>query len=265
MYDSLVVKETWIHKINPSLKLILLTVIFLTVLFIHNPNVMINLAIVLYAVFFFMTGHPKKRILLFSIPFFLIFISTASTMIMFGKGSNVLFEWALVKVSEESLFRGIHIGFRALVFASLSLLFALTTRPVMLFYSLMQQLKVSPKYAYAFMAALRLLPILFDELQTLRYALKVRGAESGKGLTSFYLRLKRYTIPLFSQSIRRAHRIAVAMEAKRFSAAKNRTYYYITGFSRVDLYFITLMILIIISTYYIGLQFPYFQVIDVRH
>jgi energy-coupling factor transport system permease protein len=264
MYDSLVFKETWIHKINPSLKLIVLTAFFLFVLFIHNPNVMINLAIALYAVFFFATGHPKKRILLFSIPFFLIFISTASTMIMFGKGSTIIFEWALVKISEESFFRGVHIGFRALVFASISLLFALTTRPVMLFYSLMQQLKINPKYAYAFMAALRLLPILFDEMQTLRYALKVRGVESGKGINGFYLKLKRYTIPLLSQSIRRAHRIAVAMEAKRFSASKNRTYYYKTGFSRMDLYFITLLILIISATFFIGIQFPYFQVIDVR-
>jgi energy-coupling factor transport system permease protein len=265
MFDNLSIRETWLYRINPSLKLLLLSVIFIVFLFTHNPNIMINFAIAFYTIFFFFTGHPKKRILLLSIPFFIIFISTSSSMIMFGKGDSIIFEWALIKVSEESLMRGIHIGFRSLVFATLGLLFALTTRPVLLFYSLMQQLKVKPKYAYAFMAGLRLMPIMFEEFQTLRYALKVRGAESGKGIKGFYLRLKRYAIPLLSQSIRRAHRIAVAMEAKRFSSSRERTFYYKIGFSKVDLMFVFALLLLTLSTYYVSNHFPYFDVTDVRN
>ncbi len=140
----------------------------------------------------------------------------------------------------------------------------MTTRPVHLFYSLMQQLKVPPKYAYSFMAALRLIPILFEEFQTLRLALKVRGVRYDRGVRGFYQRVKRYAIPLLAQSIRRAQRIAVAMEAKRFSLVKRRTYYYVIGFSRNDALYAVYLAVSLLLAYIAGRQFPYFDVTDVR-
>ena len=80
----------------------------------------------------------------------------------------------------------------------------------------MQQVKLKPKYAYSFMAALRLIPIMMEEFQTIRNAMKVRGFEREKGIRSVYFKMKAYSIPLLSGSIRRAHRIAVAMEANDF-------------------------------------------------
>lgn len=80
----------------------------------------------------------------------------------------------LIRITEESFLRGMLIGLRAMVFAVLGLTFALTTRPVNLFYSLMQQLRLDPKYAYSFMAALRLIPIMTEEFETIRNARKAR-------------------------------------------------------------------------------------------
>ena len=141
------------------------------------------------------------------------------------------------------------IGLRALVFAVLGLTFALTTRPVNLFYSLMQQLRLDPKYAYSFMAALRLIPIMTEEFETIRNARKVRGSERVTGLQGILFKMKVYTIPLLSGSIRRAHRIAVAMEAKRFSGHVKRTYYYEIGFSGNDFVFLAYMVLLAVMSY----------------
>lgn len=141
------------------------------------------------------------------------------------------------------------IGLRALVFAVLGLTFALTTRPVNLFYSLMQQLRLDSKYAYSFMAALRLIPIMTEEFETIRNARKVRGSERVKGLQGILFKMKVYTIPLLSGSIRRAHRIAVAMEAKRFSGKEIRTYYYEVGYSGNDILFIAYMLLLASVSY----------------
>ncbi|MFC4322113.1 energy-coupling factor transporter transmembrane component T family protein [Litchfieldia salsa] len=264
MQNDFSYKDTWLHHINPSLKLIVIILLFIGVLLIHDINFIINFTIVAFILFIGFTGHPHRRILLLSLPFLLVFISTASTMILFGKGEISWFKWGLIHITQESFFRGIHIGFRAIIFAALGLTFALTTRPVFLFYSLMQQLKLKPKYAYSFMAGMRLIPIMMEEFQTIRNAMKVRGVESKRGIRAFFGKFITYSIPLLSQSIRRAHRIAVAMEAKRFSDVKKRTYYYAISFSRNDVFFIGYFTILLLIGFYLAIQYPYFSIHDIR-
>ncbi|WP_077624588.1 energy-coupling factor transporter transmembrane component T family protein [Sediminibacillus massiliensis] len=265
MQLNLSYQETWLHKINPSLKFFLVVLLFVGILFIHDINYLINFFMGTILLYLFFTGHPGKRLVLIGIPFLLIFITSSTSMVFFGKGETTWLQWGLVHISEESFFRGIHLGFRGLVFAVLGVIFALTTRPVYLFYSLMQQLKLRPKYAYSFMAAVRLVPIIIGELQTLRYALKIRGIENEKGLAGFYKKLKAYAIPLLAQSIRRAHRIAVAMEAKRFTAGEKRTFYYQIGFSKYDIWFVCYFLVLILLSYAMTANFPYLPVGDVRY
>ena len=241
MREWKLVKETWLHRVNPSLKLAVALLTCIVVLFVRDLELMAFIGSGLLLLFLLFTGQPLKRILLLLIPFCAIFVSTASAMIFFGNGETLWFEWGLIRITEESFLRGMLIGLRALVFAVLGLTFALTTRPVNLFYSLMQQLRLDPKYAYSFMAALRLIPIMTEEFETIRNARKVRGGERVKGLQGILFKMKVYTIPLLSGSIRRAHRIAVAMEAKRFSGKESRTYYYDIGFSGNDVLFLAYM------------------------
>lgn len=256
--------ETWLHKINPSLKLLLFIVIFIAILFIHNLNTLINLTFASVTLLLAYSGHPLRRVLLFTSPFILIFISSSTAMIFFGDGETTWWRWGLVHITQESFYRGLHIGFRALNFAAFGLLFALTTRPVYLFYSLMQQLKLPAKFSYSFMAGIRLLPIMLEEWQTLQQAAKVRGGLSGRGPASWYKKLRFYSIPLLAQSIRRAQRIAVAMEAKRFTSGRKRTYYYIMSYSWYDAWYVLVLTAAVAAAMWIGSSWPYFPITDVR-
>lgn len=243
-------KETWLHRINPSLKLFVLIILCIVVLSVHDLRFMMYFTVIVLILFLCFTGQPLKRISLLLIPFFVVFLSTSSSMILFGQGNTTWFKWGLIHITEESFFRGVLVGFRALLFAVLGLTFALTTRPVYLFYSLMQQVKLKPKYAYSFMAALRLIPIMLEEFQTIQNAMKVRGVVRQTGIRSAFFKMKAYSIPMLSGSIRRAHRIAVAMEAKRFSDTRNRTYYYEMGFSKLDIVFILYFVILLLAGYY---------------
>ncbi|ARI78717.1 energy-coupling factor transporter transmembrane component T family protein [Halobacillus mangrovi] len=258
-------KETWLHKINPSVKLLIIILLFLHLLMVHNPNFLLNYLVGILILYLFFTGQPWKRLFYISIPFLLIFLTSSTSMIFFGKGEITWIKWGLVHITEESFFRGLHLGFRGIIFAILGVVFALTTRPVYLFYSLMQQVKMKPKYAYSFMAAIRLIPLMIEEMQTLHYALEVRGVQNKKGIRGFYHKLKSYSIPLLSQSIRRAYRIAVAMEAKRFSNHNKRTFFYKIGFSKFDVIFLLYLAVIISIAYFTSVHFPYFSIIDVRY
>lgn len=256
--------ETWLHRVNPGIKLITFTLMFLVVILIHNLNMMIYLTIAMLLLLV-RSGHPPLRLLLYASPFILVFISTSTGMMFFGKGETTWWTYGIIHITEESFLRGIHLGCRALSMAAIGLLFGLTTRPVRLFYSLMQQWRLPPKYAYSFLAAMNLIPILVTEFQTLRYALMIRGGGGRTPKWNVYGLMKSYAIPLLAQSIRRAQRIAVAMEAKGFQSENKRTYYYHISYSGSDFWFVVYFIGAILSAYGLGLSLPLVEhAVDVR-
>lgn len=264
MHIELSYKETWLHRVNPSFKLIASIALFLLILLIHNPSVMLNFVVATALPLALATGHPGRRLALFTLPALLLFVSSTTSMMFYGKGETTWFQWGLVHITEESFYRGVQIGMKSLAFALVGLVFALTTRPTYLFYSLMQQCKVPPRYAYSFMAAIRLLPMMLEEFQTLRHALAVRGVARERGLTGLLRKMKAYAIPMLAQSIRRAQRIAVAMEAKQFRGTGQRTYYYRIGFSAADAAFAAGLLVLCAAAYAAGILLPYFPIEDVR-
>jgi energy-coupling factor transport system permease protein len=202
---------------------------------------------------FVWSGYRYRKVLLFILPFLLIFISSTTTMILFGKGVNVWWQWGLIKISEESFRNGLMLGFKTVSLGTLGMIFALTTRPTLFFYALMQQFRLAPKYAYSFIAAIRLLPMVWEELYTRANALEIRGVRYSKGLRGVYERLSLFAVPLLAQAIRRAQRVAVAMEAKRFQIGASRTYYYRTSYSSLDVWFALLMLGLGGAAYFIPL------------
>lgn len=253
--------ETWLYRVHPGIKLIVFSLMFFVVIVVHNPNIMFNIMCGTLILLLW-SGHPWRRLLLYSLPFVLVFISTSTGMMMFGKGTTTWWSWGLIHITEESFYRGVHLGLRALTMAGIGLLFGLTTAPTNLFYSLMQSWRLPPKYAYSFLAAMRLIPILLEEFIALRQAHLIRGGTGGSKW-NLYTTMKRYAIPLLAGSIRRAQRISVAMEAKGFVSEHKRTYYYIVRYSYIDIIFICYFVLMIIFSWRYGMSYPYLSITDV--
>ena len=130
-------RQTWLHRANPAAKLAFVILLFLLTLFTHRLDFIFYQAVLFTVLLFLFSGYEPWKIALLVLPFALIFASSAATMILFGKGTLVWWEWGLFRISEESFFRGIHIGFKAVAFAAEGLLFVLTTPSVALFYALM--------------------------------------------------------------------------------------------------------------------------------
>ncbi|MDT3995483.1 energy-coupling factor transporter transmembrane protein EcfT, partial [Mammaliicoccus fleurettii] len=70
-------------------------------------------------------------------------------------------------------------------------------------------------------------------------------------------------IPTLSQSIRKSHRLAVAMEAKGFTNQK-RTYYYKVPITMKDLYFVLMTILLVVVAYLLSIYIPITSISDIR-
>lgn len=235
-------KLTWAHRVNPALKFTIFLVLLLIVLFNHNLDLARNQMIGSFLILFLCSGYRWRRLGLFLTPFLFMFISSSSTMILFGKGEHVWWQWGLMRISEESFHSGLLIGLKTITFGMLGMFFTLTSKPILLFYSLMQQFHLPPKYGYSFIASIRLLPAVWEEIWIRSNALRVRGVRYARGMKGLYERFSLYAVPMLAQSIRRAQRVAIAMEAKRFQMKASRTYYYVTTYSSVDFVFILIMI-----------------------
>ncbi|PIC79047.1 ABC transporter permease [Sporosarcina sp. P18a] len=235
-------RETWLFRVNPALKFIVFFAFLIITLVNQSLPFAISQAILYGILFYVFSGYSLKKLLLLSIPLVISFLSTGLTMLLFGKGETVLWQWGLFKISEESIQHALLLGSKSLSFGFVGFTFILTIQPILFFYAMMQQFRLPSKYAYSFIAAFRLIPAVTEELQIRRNALKVRNIQFSKGIKGVYARLQSYTVPLFAQSIRRAQRIAVAMEAKQYQMGAARTYYYPTRYNGIDVVFVLVMI-----------------------
>src|SRR4030066_1041793 len=100
--------------------------------------------------------------------------------------------------------------------------FFLTTSPDLLGLAL-EQTRVPYEFSFAFTTAVRFVPVLAGEAQTIMDAQKARGLELEKG--NFMKRIRNYVpvlIPLIVSAIRRSLELAEAMESRAWGATKKR-------------------------------------------
>jgi energy-coupling factor transport system permease protein len=131
--------------------------------------------------------------------------------------------------------------------------FFLTTSPDHLGLAL-EQTHVPYEFVFAFTTAVRFVPVLAEEAQTIMDAQKARGLELERG--NFLKRIRNYIpilIPLIVSAIRRSLELAEAMESRAWGATKNRTNLYVLRMHRGDFILIILTIAILAAAVYVHL------------
>ncbi len=126
--------------------------------------------------------------------------------------------------SESGLRFGLAIAIRGIAIGILSLAFVWTTDPTDLVISLIRHARLPFRIGYPLLAAYRFLPFFTDEYAQVRLARRVRGAPP-RGLLGRGREAVGELVTLLSDATRRATRIAIAMDARGFAAATERTYY----------------------------------------
>ena len=128
--------------------------------------------------------------------------------------------------------------------------FFLTTSPDHLGLAL-EQSRVPYEFSFAFTTAVRFVPVLAEEAQTIMDAQKARGLELEKG--NFMKRIRNYVpvlIPLIVSAIRRSLELAEAMESRAWGATKNRTNLYALKLRRGDYVLVGIIIALLAVTVY---------------
>jgi len=121
-----------------------------------------------------------------------------------------------LRITVEAVAAGAAIAARLTAIASLGAVVTLTTDSTRLADALVQQARVSPRFAYGALAAYQAIPRFSEDLATLRQARRIRGLRG-----SWHPRL---LLGLLVLAIRHGDRLALGMDARGFGLGQRSHY-----------------------------------------
>jgi len=124
---------------------------------------------------------------------------------------------------DGSLVGGLALALRVVALALPGVLLVAATDPVRLADALTIHWRVSPRFAYGALAALRLVPLLATEWQTIRLARRARGIEPGRDPVAHARLFAGTAFALLVAAVRRGTRLATAMDARGFDSGIPRS------------------------------------------
>jgi energy-coupling factor transport system permease protein len=114
-------------------------------------------------------------------------------------------------------------GVRVVALALPGILLVAATDPVRLADALTLHWRVPTRFAYGALAALRLVPLMATEWETIRLARRARGVDAGADPVAHARLLASTAFALLVGAIRRGTRLATAMDARGFDSGIPRT------------------------------------------
>jgi energy-coupling factor transport system permease protein len=247
VFDGLKFRKVYspIHNLDPRVKFIYVCAVFVAAIIFGELLPLIAL-LLMQIPFVLLAGVQREWLrslrgaaFLAAIIFFTNFIFSFVTAGYVVLATNV--EWAAAMT------------LRFIVLVESFSVFFLTTSPDNLGLAL-ELTHVPYEFAFAFTTAVRFVPVLAEEAQTIMDAQKARGLELEKG--NFMKRIRNYIpvlIPLIVSAIRRSLELAEAMESRAWGATKKRTNLYALKLRRGDFALLAITIGVLAASIYIRL------------
>jgi energy-coupling factor transport system permease protein len=242
--------DTFIHNMDPRVKFLLTLVSFAaSIMFLELvPLIVIFLVQLPLIAAAKVLREWYKSVKGASVIAVIIFASNMLSFYYFRGGQLT---WTLVEYS-----LALTVRFIALI-TSFSVFF-LTTSPDKLSLAL-EKARIPYEFNFAFITAIRFVPVLADEAQTIMDAQRSRGLELDKG--NFITRVKNYIpilLPLIINSIRRSLELAEAMESRAFGATEKRTNIYELRMTGSDYAVLIIILFCLVVMIYAKLYLPPF-------
>ncbi len=250
VFDGLKFRRVYspIHNLDPRMKFVYVCAVFVAAILFGEIIPLIALFLMPIP-FVFLAGVQKEWLRsLRGAAFLAAFIFLVNIASNFFTSGYVLTALAVETSAAMTL--------RFVVLVESFSVFFLTTSPDHLGLAL-EQTRVPYEFAFAFTTAVRFVPVLAEEAQTIMDAQKARGLELEKG--GFLKRIRNYVpvlIPLIVSAIRRSLELAEAMESRAWGATKNRTNLYALKLHRGDFALLAITIGVLVVAIYVRLYVP---------
>jgi energy-coupling factor transport system permease protein len=245
VFDGLKFRRVYspIHNLDPRIKFIYVCAVFVAAI-LFSELIPLIVLFLLPIPFVLLAGVQKEWLRsLRGAAFLAGFIFVVNVASVFFTSGYVLTAAAVENAVAMTL--------RFVVLVESFSVFFLTTSPDHLGLAL-EQSHVPYEFAFAFTTAVRFVPVLAEEAQTIMDAQKARGLELEKG--GVLKRIRNYVpvlIPLIVSAIRRSLELAEAMESRAWGATKKRTNLYALRLRRGDFALLVITVGVLVVAVYV--------------
>jgi len=250
VFDGLKFRKVYspIHNLDPRVKFIYVCIVFVAAILFGE--ILPLFALFLMSIPFVLLAGVQKEWLrsLRGAAFLAVIIFLVNLASSFFTSGYVLTAVAVEAAVAMTL--------RFVVLVESFSVFFLTTSPDHLGLAL-EQSRVPYEFAFAFTTAVRFVPVLAEEAQTIMDAQKARGLELEKG--GFLKRIRNYVpvlIPLIVSAIRRSLELAEAMESRAWGATKKRTNLYSLKLLRGDFALLVINVAVLAVAIFVRIYVP---------
>ncbi|MFL2019091.1 MAG: energy-coupling factor transporter transmembrane component T family protein [Weissella hellenica] len=233
--------NSWIHRLDARTKLVL-SIAFIFVIFFANNVIGYAVATIFTLLAIMLTGLGVRVFIRGVRPLILLMLITTLFQLFFVQTGDVLIHWWFIKITVDGVVNSIVVFVRFMLIIMFSTILTLTTQPLAVadgMESLLKPLKKMglpvSELALMLSIALRFVPTLMDEAQSIMNAQRARGVRFNEG--SLMTRIKSFVpllIPLFVNAIKRAIELGDAMEARGYRGGDQRTKYRVLTWHRQD-------------------------------
>jgi energy-coupling factor transport system permease protein len=247
VFDGLRFRKVYspIHNLDPRIKFVYVCAMF-TVAVIFSEILPLIALFLIQIPFVLLAGIRRDWVRSMRGAAFLATIIFLTNFIFASIGAGYV-------VTAKNLENAAAMTLRFIVLVESFSVFFLTTSPDHLGLAL-EQTRVPYELVFAFTTAVRFVPVLAEEAQTIMDAQKARGLELERG--NFLKRIRNYIpilIPLIVSAIRRSLELAEAMESRAWGASKKRTNLYVLKMHKGDIALAAITIVIVAVAAYVRL------------
>lgn len=166
---------------------------------------------------------PPGRIFVLAIPFVLFGTGVATTQLFFRQESGYIAAVRMESIwASDAGLVGLILFLRVLACGFLSALFVLTIDPGRFIKALMIHCRLPASFAYALMSVLNMARDIAGEIMQMRLARAMRQGKHPARVPG-PIETASLIVPALAYALRRAERMALAMEARGFSGTSPRT------------------------------------------
>lgn len=240
--------ETFLHRLHPVTKIILLLLFFVAALLFKRPFPLLILLLILLSLS--IRFHLLKVIGRFLKLLILLFAFSLILWSVFSKGEDtVLLRLFFLEIKRASFFHGLTMALRLVDMVVAGLIFLATT-PIEEFNAALMLVGLPYRVSFTIGLAFRLVPMLLEIAQTVIQAQKARGLDLNRG--GLIKRVRNHfpiMVPVFILALRKVNNMAMALEVRGFGGASRESIYMDFHFGLWDIFTLGSALLINILLY----------------
>jgi len=232
--------DTFLHRLDPRVKLFLLVVmvvlplLFIDVVYLFSLVLAISLLAAISRISFQVVFNFIKPVLALFV--FMLIIQGLW-------GVEPLYSLGVFTYYTDGFLLGLAMVFRMLSMVITAAIVISTTEPADLVVG-MRSLGMPHKVAFMILTAFRFVPTLMSRAMLIQDAQKARGLKAGEEAGNFIKRVLAFLpvlIPLYISALELANKLSLAMEARGFGASNQITYRKELEIQRIDQVLIVLI------------------------